>query len=234
MKIVEVYRPGDIIWINDYHLMLVPNMIRKIKPDAVIGFFLHIPFPSSEIFRCLHVRKDILEGLLGADMIGFQIYAFMRHFIMTCTRILGVDSTPKTILMEDSAVTIGSFPIGIDLETLSQKRDTEEVCKILELLQEKYRGKKVLIGRDKNDHVKGVRQKMLAFEMFLKNNSAWQGKVVLIQVSLSTSEVNEAESNIPVIVSRINSQFGSLEYVPVVYLPKNITFPHYLALLTVI
>jgi trehalose-6-phosphate synthase len=231
-KIIETYKQGDIIWINDYHLMLVPNMIRIKIQDATIGFFLHIPFPSSEIFRCLHVRKEILEGLLGADMIGFQIYAFMRHFLMTCSRILGFDSTPKAILMENSQVAIGSFPIGIDMKTLDDKRKHPDIKIIAELLREKYKGKKVLIGRDKNDHVKGVRHKMLAFERFLSDHPEWIGNVVLIQVSLSTSELNEAEVNVSEIVSRINSQYGNLEYEPVVYLLKDIKFSHYLALLT--
>lgn len=87
-------------------------MVRKLIPQATIGFFLHIPFPSSEIFRCLHVRKEILLGLLGADLVGFQIYGFMRHFLMTCARILGLDSTPKAVLLETCTVEVGSYPIG--------------------------------------------------------------------------------------------------------------------------
>ena len=102
--------------------MLVPEMVRSKKPEATIGFFLHIPFPSSEIFRSLHVRTEILKGILGADLVGLQIYAFMRHFLMTSNRILGLDSTPNAIVLENSMVSVGSFPIGIDFNNTTLKR----------------------------------------------------------------------------------------------------------------
>jgi trehalose-6-phosphate synthase len=101
-----------IVWINDYHLMLVPGMLRQMIPDVCIGFFLHIPFPSSEILRCLPVRKQILNGLLGADYIGFQTYSYLRHFLMSCTRLLGVESTPNGIRLENFTVSVGIHPIG--------------------------------------------------------------------------------------------------------------------------
>ncbi|KAJ3257181.1 hypothetical protein HK103_004879 [Boothiomyces macroporosus] len=230
--IIANYREGDLIWINDYHLMLVPEMVRKVLPKATIGFFLHIPFPSSEIFRCLSMRKELLRGLLGADLIGFQIYSFMRHFLMTCSRLLGLDSNPKAILMDDSRVAVGSFPIGIDLKSLKEKRAHPEVAKLVASLLEKYKGQYVLIGRDKNDQVKGVDHKLLAFERFLEDHPEFHGKVVLIQVSLSTATENEEQSNVDHLVSRINSRFGSIGYIPVVYLHQDISFHHYLALLT--
>ncbi|TPX57980.1 hypothetical protein PhCBS80983_g03460 [Powellomyces hirtus] len=231
--VAETYVPGDIVWINDYHLMLVPSMVRKLIPDAIIGFFLHIPFPSSEIFRCLHVRKQILEGMLGADMIGFQTYPFMRHFLMTCTRLLALESTPRGVQLEDRVVSVMPIPIGIDLAALNEKRAHPEVAEIVASLRERYAGMKVLIGRDKNDYVKGVRQKMLAFERFLKDFPEWVGNVVLIQVALSTTEANENECRVSDVVARINSRYGTLEHAPVVYLHQDISFSHYLALWTI-
>ncbi|KAJ3066103.1 hypothetical protein HDU98_010583 [Podochytrium sp. JEL0797] len=231
--IIANHKPDDIVWVNDYHLMLVPQMVRQAIPDATIGFFLHIPFPSSEIFRCLHVRKQILEGILGADLVGFQTYSFLRHFLMTCTRLLSLDSTPRGIQLENKAVKVGIFPIGINVEALNEKRCRAEVFEMIHSLREKYAGKKVLIGRDKNDLVKGVRQKMLAFESFLNERKEFQSKVVLIQVALSTTEENENESQVNEIVSRINAKFGTIEYMPVVYLQQNISFSHYLALLSI-
>lgn len=153
---------------------------------------------------------------------------------MTCSRLLGLDSTPKAILMDNSTVAVGSYPIGIDLVALDRKRKHPEVTRLVNLLKEKYMGKYVVIGRDKNDYVKGVRHKLLAFERFLQSHPEMHGKVVLIQVSLSTSEANESQSNVTNVVSRINSLFGTIEYVPVVYLHQDISFNHYLALLTVI
>ncbi|KAJ3207104.1 hypothetical protein HDU82_004062 [Entophlyctis luteolus] len=232
-KIVSIHRENDIIWVNDYHLMLVPEMIRRAIPSAKIGFFLHIPFPSSEIFRCLHARKQILEGMLGADLVGFQTYSYLRHFLMTCTRLLSLDSTPRGIQLKDKAVNVGIFPIGIDLATLNAKRSDPDVLEMIEALEEKYSGKLVLIGRDKNDYVKGVRQKMLAYEAFLQQHAEFRGRVVLIQVALSTTEENEHESQVNEIVARINSTFGSIEYTPVVFLQQNISFSNYLALLSI-
>ncbi|KAG0051625.1 hypothetical protein BGZ83_003502 [Gryganskiella cystojenkinii] len=231
--IVENYREGDTIWVNDYHLMLVPNMIRERLPDASIGFFLHIPFPSSEIFRCLHVRKEVLEGLLGADLIGFQTYSFSRHFLQTCSRILSVESSPKGIQLENTAVNVGIFPIGIDTKSLSIKRKDPEVAQWVNELREKYSGMKLIVARDKLDYIKGVRQKMLAFERFLDMYPEWQGKIVLIQVALSTSEQNEVQGQVSDVVTRINSRFSNLSYQPIVFLRQDITFPQYLALLIV-
>ncbi|KAI8822643.1 glycosyltransferase family 20-domain-containing protein [Fimicolochytrium jonesii] len=231
--IVESYRPGDIVWINDYHLMLVPSILRKQLPNAIIAFFLHIPFPSSEIFRCFHVRKQILEGMLGADMIGFQTYPFMRHFLMTCTRLLRLESTPRGVQLDDRTVSVMPIPIGIDLAALNEKRRNPEVAEIIASLKERYAGMKVLLGRDKNDYVKGVRQKLLAFERFLQDYPEWVGKVVLLQVALSTTEANENECRVSDVVARVNSRYGSIEYHPVVYLQQDISFSHYLALWTI-
>ncbi|KAF9306781.1 hypothetical protein BGZ74_003338 [Mortierella antarctica] len=230
--IVENYMQGDTIWVNDYHLMLVPNMIRERLPDASIGFFLHIPFPSSEIFRCLHARKEVLEGLLGADLIGFQTYSFARHFLQTCSRILSVESNPKGIQLENTAVNIGIFPIGIDTKSLNVKRQDPDVAQWVKVLKEKYAGKKLIVARDKMDYIKGVRQKMLAFERFLNLYPEWQGKIVLIQVALSTSEQNEVQSQVADVVTRINSRFSDLSYQPIVFLRQDITFSQYLGLLT--
>ncbi|CAJ0627008.1 5583_t:CDS:10 [Entrophospora sp. SA101] len=207
-SIVEIYEHGDIIWVNDYHLLLVPAMVRKRLPNAMIGFFLHIPFPSSEVFKCLPVRKEILEGT----------ESFSRHFRNTCSHLLSLETTPRGIQLENNFVSIGLFPIGVDVESLNEKSNIP--------------GKKLVVARDKLDYVKGVRQKMLAFERFLTIHTEWQEKAVLIQVATSTTEQNELQSQVSDVVSRINSKFSNLAYQPVVYLHKDITYSQYLALLT--
>nr|CAG8556645.1 5658_t:CDS:10 [Entrophospora candida] len=231
-SIVEIYEHGDIIWVNDYHLLLVPAMVRKRLPNAMIGFFLHIPFPSSEVFKCLPVRKEILEGVLDSDLIGFQTESFSRHFRNTCSHLLSLETTPRGIQLENNFVSIGLFPIGIDVESLNEKRKNSEVIEWCKVLKEKYHGKKLVVARDKLDYVKGVRQKMLAFERFLTIHTEWQEKAVLIQVATSTTEQNELQSQVSDVVSRINSKFSNLAYQPVVYLHKDITYSQYLALLT--
>lgn len=179
-EIARIYEPGDQIWVHDYHLMLVPALLRHLLPEAAIGFFLHIPFPSSEIFRCLHVRKEILEGLLGADLIGFQTYSYARHFLMTCTRLLALESTPRGIRLDNSFVSVGIHPIGINIASLEEKREHPEVNELIDSMKQKYSGMQIVIGRDKHDYVKGVRQKLLAFEFFLQTYPEYQGKVGFI------------------------------------------------------
>ncbi|KAL1924300.1 uncharacterized protein VTP21DRAFT_7335 [Calcarisporiella thermophila] len=230
--IVAHYQPGDIIWINDYHLMLVPELLRKKLPNAIIGFFLHVPFPSSELFRCLAVREELLKGILGSDLIGFQTYSFARHFLQTCSRILSLETSPKGIQMENNFVSVGIFPIGIDLVSLNEKRRNPEVADWIKVLKEKYAGKTLIVARDKLDYIKGIRQKLLAFEQFLIRYPEWQGKVVLIQVALSTSEQNELQAQLTDVISRINHRFSNLAYQPVIYLHQDISFSQYLALLT--
>ncbi|KAI7851898.1 glycosyltransferase family 20-domain-containing protein [Circinella umbellata] len=230
--IVENYQEGDIIWVNDYHLMLLPGMLRKKLPNAIIGFFLHIPFPSSELFRCLPTRKQLLQGMLESDLIGFQTYSFARHFLQTCSRILSVDATPSGIQMDTHYVTVGIYPIGIDINALNKKRSAPEVLKSIDMLREKYAGKKLIVARDKLDYIKGVRQKLLAFEQFLVHHPEWRGKVVLIQIALSTAEKNELRAHITDVVSRVNSKFSNISYQPIVFLHQDISFSQYLALLT--
>ena len=231
--IVENHRPGDLVWVHDYHLILVPQLVRKRIPDATIGFFLHIPFPSSEIFRCLHVRNELLDGMLGANVVGFQTYSFSRHFLHTCSRLKGVDTTPSSVQLDSQVVYVGIFPIGINVTSLLAKRQAKEVGELVDVMKRRYGDKKILIGREKLDNIKGVPNKLLAFEMFLAMYPEWVGKVVLIQVAMIGPPNKDLHTQVFDIVSRINGRFGSLEYSPVVYLHQNIPFFQYLALLTV-
>lgn len=111
-----------LVWVNDYHLCLVPQLVRQKIPGATIGFFMHVAFPSTEIFRCLAVRQQLLYGLLGSDLIGFQTHNYARHFRQTCSRILSLEALPKGIQLESSFVDVAVFPIGIDVQDLAQKR----------------------------------------------------------------------------------------------------------------
>ncbi|KAL7004351.1 Trehalose-6-P synthase/phosphatase complex subunit [Cystobasidiomycetes sp. EMM_F5] len=208
-KIVSVYKKGDLIWINDYHLMLVPNMVRHKLPDATIGFFLHIAFPSSEIFRCLANRRELLEGVLGADLIGFQTYNLARHFRQTCQRLLSVEAIPRGIQLQNGFAKVGVFSIGIDVKALHERKREAEVGEWLKILREQYKGMRILMARDKLDEIKGVRQKLVAYEYFLEHNPEYVGKVVLIQVAMATSEENEKQGDVMDLVSRINARFST-------------------------
>ncbi|KAH9964851.1 alpha-trehalose-phosphate synthase [Russula dissimulans] len=232
--IVANYQEGDIIWVNDYHLMLVPQLVREKLPTAIIGFFMHVAFPSSEIFRCLSVREYLLRGMLSADLIGFQTANYARHFRQTVSRILALETLPKGIQVDDHFVDVGVFPVGIDVRALKEKIRDAEVAQWVQTLKERYAGVKLVVGRDKLDEVQGVRHKLLAFEAFLDKHQEYHQKVVLIQVALQTSEENEAHGGVVDLVARINSRFSTLTYQPVVFLhTEDLSFSQYLALLTV-
>ncbi|ORY66085.1 family 20 glycosyltransferase [Pseudomassariella vexata] len=232
-RIVQNWKRGDTVWVHDYHLLLVPGMVRKKLPDAKIGLFLHVAFPSSELFRCLAVRKQLLEGMLGANLIGFQIHEYTRHFLQTCSRLLSVEATPDGIQLDERFVNVMNHAIGIDPLNLNTHREDQEVRKWINIMKERYQDKKIIVARDKLDHVRGVREKLLSYELFLNKNPEWRDKIVLIQVALSTSEKTDLDAAVGDIVTRVNSSWASLAYQPLVYLKQDIPYSQYLALLTI-
>ncbi|KAL1635695.1 Trehalose-6-P synthase/phosphatase complex subunit [Diplodia intermedia] len=232
-KIVKSYKRGDIIWIHDYHLLLVPGMVRKKLPDAQIGFFMHTAFPSSEVFRCLAVRKQLLEGMLGANLVAFQSREYAHHFLQTCSRILVVEATNDGVQLENRFVNVAWLPIGIDPKGLEAAREDPSVKEWIQVMQERYKGKQLIVARDKLDAVRGVRQKLLAFELFLNKYPEYREKVVMIQVATSTTENSELAMTVSDIVTRIESTHSTLAHQPLVFLRQDISFSQYLALLSV-
>lgn len=230
--VAKNYKRGDVVWIHDYHLMLVPDMLRKVLVDAKIGFFMHVSFPSSEVFRCLPTRKELLKGILGANLIGFQTDEYCRHFLQTCSRVLGYEATSNAVQLENRVVNVGSFPIGIYPEALDKGRADPEVANWIKIISGKYPDKKIIVARDKLDHIRGVRPKLLAYELFLKIYPQWKDKVVFIQVAASTTEQAELNAAVTDVVTRINSQPSSLADVLLVFLRQDIPYSQYLALLS--
>lgn len=232
-KICETYRDdGDIILVNDYHLLLVAAMVREKLPQAKIGFFLHVSFPSSEVFRCLAMRKELLEGILGANCVGFQIPEYSRHFLQTCNRILAADTSTDTVKIEGSIVSVIDSAIGIDPQSLDIQIVQEDVVQWREMIQQRWPNVKLIVARDKLDSIRGVRQKLLAYEEFLRLYPDWIDKSVLIQVCLSDMANSDLESDVTTIVERINSYRKNLAAVqPVLLLQQDIEFSQYLALL---
>lgn len=240
-RIQEIYKPGDIIWIHDYHLLLLPSLLRQRLPDAHIGFFLHIPFPSSEYLRCLSRRKEILEGALGANMIGFQSYGYSRHFVSCCKRILRFESSSAGVDAYGARVAIDVFPIGINAAAIRAAAFGSGLIDAkIRGIRELYPDKKIIVGRDRLDTVRGVAQKLQAFELFLERFPEWRDKVVLIQVTSPTSVEEEKEdttnkiaNKVSDLVCRINGTYGSLSFSPVQHYPQYISREEYLALLRI-
>ncbi|CAK3849803.1 glycosyltransferase family 20 [Lecanosticta acicola] len=232
-QVIASYKRGDTIWVHDYHLLLVPQMLREKLPDAKIGFFLHSAFPSSEVFRCLSTRQELLEGMLGANLIGFQADEYASHFLQTCSRLLAVETTSEGVQIDDHFVNVTSQPIGINPTMFQQAREDEEVAEWVRTMGERYKDKVIIVARDKLDHVHGVRQKLLAYELFLNRHPEWREKVVMIQVATSSSEQSELLTTVSDICTRIDSVHSTLAHQPLVFLKQDIGFAQYIALLTI-
>ncbi|KAI5922000.1 glycosyltransferase family 20-domain-containing protein [Camillea tinctor] len=237
-KIIDIYKPGDIVVIHDYYLLLLPSMLRQRAPNMYISFFLHCPFPSSEFLRCLPRRKEVLEGLLGSNLVGFQSYSYSRHFASCCTRILGFPSDATGVDAYGARVEVGVFPIGIDATRVEHRAWSSDVTNKYAALKELYKGKQVIVGRDRLDSVRGVAQKLMAFERFLELYPEWREKIVLIQVTSPTSIQEEREENgnkiasrVNELVMKINGAYGSLGFSPVQHYPQYLEPAEYFALL---
>ncbi|KAI0659880.1 trehalose 6-phosphate phosphatase [Cubamyces menziesii] len=234
-RVAEVYRPGDLIWIHDYHLLLVPSLLRQTLPDAAVGLFVHTPFPSSEVFRCLPRRKEILDGMLGANLICFQTYSYSRHFTSSCIRVCGYEVTSRGgIDVQGHVAAIGYCPVGVDADRVAKDTLRPGIQPKLDALRALYEGKKIIVGRDKLDVVKGVVQKLRAFEKLLQDYPQWIGNVVLIQVtSPALTDSPKLERQVSELVAHINGEYGSLDFIPVHHYHQTIKKDEFYALLSV-
>ena len=229
-KIVSLISDGDIIWIHDYHLMLLPQLIREQKPGITIGLFIHVPFPSFEIFRLLPWRQEIIEGMLGADLIGFQTYDYVRHFMSSVRRLTGVDSIFNRISIGERTLKVDVFPKGINYDRFRNRalhvhRETAQPSVIQEeirLFKESGQLEKLIISIDKLDYTKGIPQRIRAFERFLQTYPEYLGKVSLIVQAIPSGETSESffnlKSKVDELVGRINGNYGSITWTPVRYL----------------
>lgn len=237
----EGVQDGDIIWVHDYHLMLLPTMLREELgargKNVRIGFFLHTPFPSSEIYRILPVRQEILRGVLSCDLIGFHTYDYARHFLSSCSRILKLNTLPNGVEFEGRMVHVGTHPIGVDPQSFSDGLAKPKVQARIESLKKKFQGIKVIVGVDRMDYIKGLPQKLHAFEVFLTEHPEWIGKVVLVQVAVpSRQDVDEYQQLTAVVnelVGKINGKYGTVEFTPIHFMHKSVEFTELLALYAV-
>ena len=234
-RVAAEYKPGDIVWVHDYHLLLVPHLVRKRVPEAHIGLFVHASFPSSEFFRCLPQRKEIIDGMLGADLTCFQNRSYARHFISSCVRISGFEVQGASVESYHGRVTHVSYnPIGIDVARVQHECRAPGVAPKMALLRELYADKRILVGCDKLDVVRGVIQKLQAFYELLQHYPEWREKVVLIQITIPAMNSSaKLERQVSELVSQINGDFGSLSFTPVQHYHQMIDRDEYYALLSV-
>ncbi|KAL3503068.1 hypothetical protein ACH5RR_037517 [Cinchona calisaya] len=224
----EHYEEGDVVWCHDYHLMFLPKCLKEHNRNMKVGWFLHTPFPSSEIHRTLPSRSELLRAVLSADLIGFHTYDYARHFVSACTRILGLEGTPEGVEDQGQLTRVAAFPIGIDSDRFIRALEVPQVQEHIKELKERFAGRKVMLGVDRLDMIKGIPQKLLAFEKFLEENPNWRDKVVLLQIAVPTRtdvpEYQKLTSQVHEIVGRINGRFGTLTAVPIHHLDRSLDF----------
>jgi trehalose 6-phosphate synthase/phosphatase len=224
--VAQHYQPGDLIWVHDYQLLLLPELLRQRLPDARIGFFLHIPFPSEELFRTLPERDLLLRGLLGADLVGFHTPTYLRHFAASLTQILGLTVDIDRVQLTDREVRLGVFPMGIDAETFIALAEDPAV----QAEARSLRGDgtvKLLVGVDRLDYTKGIPRRLLSYEKMLQTHPDLRGRVRLVQVAVPSrtgvGAYQDFRSLVDGMVGRINGDFATPSWVPVHYIFRGLS-----------
>jgi trehalose 6-phosphate synthase/phosphatase len=235
-QVLKTIRPTDLVWIHDYHLMLLPEIIRRQFPDAQIGFFLHIPFPSFEIFRLMPRpwRQAILRGILGADLVGFHTFDYTQYFLRAVSRTLGAETTPNSAIVENRFVKVETFPLGIDYGKFSEAAQSAPVEREIQKLQRILGNMKLIFSVDRLDYSKGLQHRLSGFEYFLEKNPRWREKVVFDMVVVPSRDTiaryREMKKEIEADVGRINGKYGSMGWRPLVYEYRSLPFAEMVAL----
>jgi trehalose 6-phosphate synthase/phosphatase len=235
-KIVPILEPGDQVWIHDYQLMILPHLLRTKKPDATIGFFLHIPFPSYEIFRLLPTewKKTLLHGVMGADLIGFHTYDYVQHFLHSAKMLLGVDNHFHNLQYLDRLVRIDLFPIGIDYDKFHDATSDPEVEEHRNKIRANLEDKKIIFSVDRLDYTKGLMHRLNGFEYFLERYPEWREKMVFILNIVPSRDsipaYNDRKKQIEEKVGTINGRFSSISWQPVIYRYNHLPFKEMIAL----
>ncbi|MBP1624959.1 MAG: UDP-forming alpha,alpha-trehalose-phosphate synthase, partial [Acidobacteria bacterium] len=221
--LLEFLKPQDVVWVQDYHLMLLPRMLREKAPQVPVGFFLHIPFPSFEIFRLLppRWRRDLLEGLLGADLVGFHTYEYTQHFLQSVLRILGQEHQMGYVTLPDHISKIETYPMGIDFKKFFETSIAPETQLEREKLKQSLAGFRTVLSIDRLDYSKGILNRLEGFELLLEMHPEYRGKLVLILVvvpsRIGVLHYEMMKRQIEELVGRINGKFGSIGWTPVIY-----------------
>jgi len=221
--VLEALEPGDTVWVHDYHLLLLPALLRAARPDLPIAFFLHVPFPAFEVFRILPDAwsRALLHGVLGADVAGFHTLDYARHFLRSAERLAGLEAREGEVRHGGRVTRVDAFPIGVDFAALATAHARPEVLAARAALDAPLGDRRVILSVDRLDYTKGILQRLLAFERLLERTPAWRGRVTLVVVAVPSRERVESyrkmRREVEETVGRVNGLFGSVAWVPVVY-----------------
>jgi trehalose 6-phosphate synthase/phosphatase len=226
--VAEHIRPNDLVWIHDYQLMLLPRFLREAVPEARIGFFLHIPFPSSAVFRVLPRRDELLNGLLGADYVAFHTYGYLQHFRRAILRILGMEMRMDQVDVSNRTVKLAALPIGIATNEFTDLIERDETTKKrLTEIKDQFSGRKLLLAVDRLDYTKGIPERLRTFRRLLEQSPGLQGNVVLVQVAVPSRGVipryTELRHEVDELVGKINGKLSTPGWTPIIYIRRGIS-----------
>jgi trehalose 6-phosphate synthase/phosphatase len=226
-QVAAVWRPGDRIWVHDYHLMLLPKLLRERLPQASIGYFLHIPFPAPDVFRALPWRQALLEGLLGADLIGFHTPSYARHFTHVLQQLAAVKTAVDHFWWQGRQVRVGAFPMGIDDERFAMLASDIDVRARAEAIRSEAHGRRIFLGIDRLDYTKGIPRRLLAFQRLLEREPSLRDRVRFIQVAvpsrIDVRAYHAFRKELDELIGRVNGQFGTVDAVPIHYLFRSVS-----------
>ncbi|MEO8582624.1 MAG: bifunctional alpha,alpha-trehalose-phosphate synthase (UDP-forming)/trehalose-phosphatase [Flavitalea sp.] len=235
--VIDIAEAGDVIWIHDYQLLLLPGLIRAVLPDITIGYFQHIPFPSYELYRLIPWRVELLEGMLGADLIGMHTMDDARHFVYSARRLVSsVVSSSNEVSYNNRTIVVDSFPMGIDSEKFEMLVDTPIVKDNLQILENSFQSIKVILSIDRLDYTKGILQRLQAFEMLLQTNPELMTNTVLYMIVVpsrdNVPQYKELRDEIDKVVGSINARYRTLDWQPVSYFYRSFPVDELSALYT--
>src|SRR5262245_21781603 len=229
-SVLKVLRPDDVVWVHDYQLMLLPRMIRKQFPEMPIGFFLHIPFPSYEVFRLLPRawRTELIEGVLGSSVVGFHTHDYTRDFLTSVLRTVGYEHQLGSMNLDDRVVKVDTFPMGIDFDRFSRAAASAETAARVAELSTKCADQKLIVSVDRLDYTKGLLDRLRGYELFLKTHPEWHGKVTFV-ISVAPSRIGvesyqAMKQELEQMVGRILGAYGNVQWTPLIYQFRNLSF----------
>ncbi len=228
--LLEVIGPDDVLWIHDYHLMLLPSLVRKRLPKIGIGFFLHIPFPQFEIYRLLPAqwRREILEGLLGADVVGFHTHDYQKYFLGCVQRILGYKHKLGQLLLDRRIVKVGAFPMGVDFRRFHGAALSPEVQQEKQQLRKSLGETKIVLSVDRQDYSKGIIHRLEGYQSLLEKQPQWRGKVTLLMIvvpsRIGIQDYKGTKTHLEELVGKINGRFGAIDWTPIIYQYRSVPF----------
>ncbi|UFH51986.1 bifunctional alpha,alpha-trehalose-phosphate synthase (UDP-forming)/trehalose-phosphatase [Spirosoma sp. KNUC1025] len=238
-ELTALIEPGDLVWIHDFQLMLLPDLVRQAVPDATIGYFFHIPFPTYEIIKLLPRtwRHKLINGIIGADVVGFHTTDYVHHFLQSVSDVLDLPIIEQRIVLPDRSVVVNNFPISIDFHKFNSSGQEAAVVDTRHEYQNLLRHNKIIFSVDRLDYTKGIIYRLQGFEWFLTQNPDWHNKVTFVMTVVPSrdkiGQYQELKREIEETVGRINGRFGTIGWRPIVYSYTSLNFTELMALYTV-